>query len=157
MAQRAIYLFGNRMLKLTLAELKDSLPAFSNLVNQRINASAKISYNLGKTWRSIQTETEHLRENEITILKKYGAVETPNGWKVDPDKLSEAKKAKLEKELDDLYAVEIEVWGTKLKLEEIENAAISLTPAQFAQLDWLIADPEGETANNSGQANAASA
>ena len=134
-------------LKLTAKELTDSLPAFALLANEKVKKNPKLAYNLGKTSKALRVEGEALKAQELDIFKEFGAKEEKNGqFHLDRPAMSEERRAEFDQRMKDLQAIEVEVWGTKLTLAEIEKFEIELSPIQYDLLSWMIADPDEETA-----------
>lgn len=130
-------------IKLTSKQLFQSFPAFSQLVNERMgNGNQRLAYNLSKTFRSLKTETEALREQELEIFKSFGATETDGRVEVPYKDFTKKKQKDFDAQLKGLQEIEIEVWGHPMTISEIEKANINLTPAQFELLDWLIIEDE---------------
>ena len=129
------------MLKLTAKQLIESTGAFAEFASEKITGNPKLAYNIGKTWKQAKSELDHLKEQEINILKNFGAKETDAGiWSLDWKTLDDEQKAKLKEEREALNAIEIELWGTQITLEEIEKVKINLSPSQFDLLSWLIVE-----------------
>lgn len=129
------------MLKLTAKQLIESSGAFAQFAAEKITGHQKLAYNIGKTWKAAKAEIQSLQEQEIEILKGFGAKESENGvWQIDWKELDDQQKADLKKQREDFNAIEIELWGTQITLEEIEKAKIDLSPSQFDLLSWLIVE-----------------
>jgi hypothetical protein len=129
------------MLKITAKQLIESTGAFAEFASERITGNQKLAYNIGKTWKQARAEVDALKEQEINILKNFGAKEADAGrWSVDWKTLDDQQKADLKKQREDLNAIEIELWGNQITLEEIEKAKINLSPSQFDLLSWLIVE-----------------
>lgn len=137
------------MITLTAKQLFQSAQAFAALVSQKIK-TPRLAYNLSKTWKAFQEEMERLRELEKEIYTRFGGqpLKLENGAEaisVDLEKLSEAQRKEFQEEIFQLEQVIVELWGHPLALDEIEASAIELSPAEFALLDWLIAEPESRS------------
>lgn len=136
------------MLTLTAKELFESFPALAALVGQKIK-TARVAYNLSKTWKAFQAEAETLRAQEERLFKEFGGKEAvlENGVKavtVDFDQMSEGARALFDRKRNELHEISVEVWGTQLTLEQIEAAGLELSGADFLALSWLIADEADE-------------
>jgi uncharacterized lipoprotein YddW (UPF0748 family) len=133
------------MLKLTAGQLKDSINALAQLAQQRISNS-RLAYNLGKTYKAFKAELENIDEIESRLYKDFGATETvlPNGQTVLqlPDDITAEQRETVKTRLKEIKALEVEIWGNSINLDEIEQHHLNLSPSDYAALDWLIAEPQ---------------
>lgn len=138
------------MLTLTVKDLFSSFQIFSQLAAHKLNAGhQRLAYNLGRTLRELRKEAETLSEQQQVIYKAFPHKETtqPDGSKIllaEFEKFTTEEKSQFDVEIKSLDTTQIEVWGHKLTLDEIEKANITISGNDFAALHWLIAD-EDET------------
>src|SRR4029434_5828025 len=101
-------------MKLTLAEVRTSLPALEALSLQRTR-NVKLAYKLGRIHSAVKSENQLLEESRFKLLKEYGIDPTApiEEWTLTPqiDQELAAKWA-------ELLSVEVEVSGEKVKLDE---------------------------------------
>ena len=127
------------MLKIDAKTLFESFTALQELATQKISGNAKLAYNLGKTLKCVKTEIEQLQTQEIAIFKEFGGVEVPGGGvKIPEDSLTPERQEEFNKARKDLLAVEVELWGNEITLEELEKAKVELSAGQCAALSWLL-------------------
>ena len=127
------------MLKIDAKTLFESFTALQELATQKISGNAKLAYNLGKTLKCVKTEIEQLQTQEIAIFKEFGGVEVPGGGvKIPEDSLTPERQEEFNKARKDLLAVEVELWGNEITLEELEKGKVELSAGQCAVLGWLI-------------------
>lgn len=145
------------MLTLTIKQLRDSLSSFTTLAQQPI-VNVRLAYNLSKTLKALQEEAKHVSEQESAIFQQYGGEQKrlPNGaqaWTVDIENWTKEKRRDFELALSELADLTIEVWGSKITLDQIEAASLKLSAADFALLSWLIQDEDEHAPGRAQAAN----
>lgn len=126
------------MIKLTLKQLNFGLQALAIVGNQPIRNNAKLAYNLSKIIKALRAENDIAREQEAAIFRQFDAKEENGRLWFDADQLTPDQQSDFNKQIGDLHAVEVEIWGNQITVAEIDAAGLSLSPIQFEQLDWLI-------------------
>ncbi len=134
------------MLTLTVKELRESLNSFANLAGQRIS-NVRLAYNLGKTLKSLQEEAKYIGEQEKEIFTRYGATEQKQmsgdvALSLDQDALTAEQRKEFADQIAVLQSLQIEVWGSKVSLADLEISAVIISAHDFSVLNWLIADEE---------------
>jgi len=125
-------------MKITLAQLNDSIQLLNRLKDERIK-NARVAYRLGKVYRSAQSEFKEFVDAHMALLKDYG---TPvNGDEKNWD-IPQANLEEFNRKWNELLSVEVDVWGSPFNVDEIDGN-LELSPAEFAILDWLIVDGDG--------------
>lgn len=134
------------MLSLTIKDLFESFAPFGELAAQKLT-NQKLAYNIAKTFKALRSELEIAQEKQIEIFKRYGGKQTGDRWQIEwPADTLPSTKETFQKELNDLNAVPVEVWGTQLKFSELVAAKIELSPAAMASLDgWFLLDDSDAT------------
>ena len=132
------------MVKLTIGQVNNSLQALSIIGGQPMKGNAKLAYNISKILKGLRVEAETAREQEEKLFREFDAQEKDGRLFFESDQLSSDQQTEFGQRIKDLYSVEVEIWGSQITLAEIDAAGLALSPAQFEQLDWLIADPESE-------------
>ena len=140
------------MVKLKLQQLNAALQALTVIGLQPIRGNAKLGYNLSKIIKCLKAEIEIAREQEAAIFRSFNAKEENGQLFFDEGQLDSTQEKEFNQQIKDLHAIEIEVWGSQITLAEIDAAGLSLSPVQFEQLDWLIADPAGENTQETAKA-----
>ena len=128
-----------KVLKVDAKTLFESFQGLQELATQKISGNAKLAYNLGKTLKCVKTEIEQLQAQEIGIFKEFGGVEIPGGGvKIPEDSLTPEKQKEFDQARKDLLAVEVELWGSEITLDELEKGKVELSAGQCSVLSWLI-------------------
>jgi hypothetical protein len=145
------------MLKLTAKQLLDSFQAFAFLAQQKLPAGCqRLAYQLGKSWKQLNSELEQIKKQEEEIYRAFGAEAKNNLLQIDFDKLSDAEREDFNQQVLDLQAIPLEIWGHKLTLADLEKMAVNLSAAEFNLLSWLI-EEEAEIAPEAPAENAQAA
>jgi len=140
-------------LKVTGKQVLECQTAFITFAAEKVTGNQKLAYNLGKTSKQFREEAETLQKQIAEVYKTAGAVENGGGkLELDLTTLSPEVKAEFEAGLKQINEIEIDLWGSKITLEEIEKAKIDLSPIQYDLLSWLIADPAGENTQETAKA-----
>ena len=126
------------MLKIDAKTLFESFTALQELATQKISGNAKLAYNLGKTLKCVKTEIEQLQTQEIAIFKEFGGIENNGQVQIPEGSLTTERQEEFNKARKDLLAVEVELWGSEITLEELEKAKVELSAGQCAALSWLL-------------------
>lgn len=136
------------MLKLTAKQLIESEMPFALLAVEKIQGNPKLAYNIGKTWKEAKKEIEAIREQIVEVYKAFGAKEDNGQFELGLKELSTEQKAEFDRQIKEVHAIEIELWGSPITLAEIEKAKMDLSPSQCDLLSWLIVEaiPEPEKA-----------
>lgn len=124
------YLKKERIMKITLAEIKSLEKSLSKIFDKDLNI--KIAYRLGKLLKKMSDEMNLLEENRIKLVKKYGKQTEDNGqFAVDPDKTQDFYN-----EINELMQVEIDIDFEPISLEEFGD--IKLSASDMIRLDGKI-------------------
>lgn len=129
------------MLKLTIQELTQSYQAFSALAAQKFKG-VKLRWNIARTLGEFKKEIDHVREQESEIYKAFDAIEEKGFLRLDPEKMTPERQKEFDRQIKELQAIEVEIWGHPLTLTQIEEAGIDLSPAEMDNLRWLIEETE---------------
>ena len=127
------------MLKLTIQELTQSFQTFSALAAQKFKG-VKLRWNIARTFGEFKKEIEHVREQEGDIYKSFEAIQDTGFLRLDPEKMTPERQQEFERQIKELQAIEVELWGHPLTLTQMEEAGIDLSPAEMDSLHWLIVE-----------------
>lgn len=123
------------MITVTLKQLLESESALSTFTKKPWPArSIKISYALGKLYRKVADEFKDYNEARDFLIKSNGE-ESEGKVKLKRDK---ASVECFTESIKQLHAVEVELYGEKITLAQIEDAELPMTPEELGLLDWLI-------------------
>jgi hypothetical protein len=111
-------------------------PALARLAEQRF--PIKLSYKLTRIVDAAQRELKRARELHEKLVKQYGKSSDGQTWTVSPAKLEPFNK-----EYDELMALDVEIWGDLIQLDDLGEVDISAS--DLIALSWLIKGEE-ETA-----------
>jgi len=114
--------------KLTLGELKASEKGLTAILTAGL--PIKMSYNLQKGIKSINEEYKSFEESRTLLIKKYGK-EKDGQLSVDPIDLENFEK--FVNEYEELSKMEVELWFTPIKLEDIPETVI-ISPVELEPL-----------------------
>lgn len=131
-------------MKITLHQLNQSYQALARLANHEFpKEQHKLAYRIARVYKQAKTEIEVLGESLQTLATRCG--NTPGERETAPETLRayevQAKKFLCETEFEF-------TWGSPIRFEELRDH-VALTPADLAELDWLITAEEEETAKAS--------
>lgn len=120
-------------MKITLQQLWDAqIESLGTLCNAK-QANVKASYWIGKVGKKLVAEIKDLTESRNELIKKHGEEKDGNV------SVAKDKTKAFSEEFKELLKTEIEVAIEPIPFEYVE--AIQLSPADFINLDWLIAEP----------------
>jgi len=112
--------------KLTLGELKDAEKGLGVILTAGL--PIKMSYTLQKGLRAINTEFKNFEEERNNLIKKHQKEE---GKGVEPG--SEEFVAFMA-DYNELSKVEVEVWFSPMKIEELEKEGVKISPVELLPL-----------------------
>jgi hypothetical protein len=120
------------MVELTLGEIKNLEHSFTKLVEQDL--PVRLAYRLGKILKQINNELEHIENLRIALVKKYGT----NDEKTNTINVSIDKLEAFLQEWTELLNEKVNLDFEKIKLSELEELEIKITPIDFIKLEYFI-------------------
>ena len=125
-------------MKITLQQLWDAQQESLGILMNAKQANVKASYWIGKTTKKIIEELKTLNESRNDLVKKHG-IEKDGSFTVPKENVKAFND-----EMKDLLKTEIEINIDQLPFEYVET--VQLSPVDFINLAWLIAEPTPQKA-----------
>lgn len=126
-------------MKISLHQLNQSYQALDRLANRELPKDQhKLAYKISRVYKQAKAEIEALSESLQTLATRCGL--TPGEREVDPAKIEDYNKQarKFQKETDFEFP-----WGDQIPFSLLRDH-VTLSPADLAELDWLICFEEEE-------------
>lgn len=122
---------------ITLQKLQQAATSLSNLA-QVTTLPIKKKYWLGRFIEQAETELKRVEKQRVELVKKYGEGDEEKGYRLKPENVSAFAK-----DYEELLSVEVEFdFELRFTIEELDSD--KLNAADFANLGWLIAEPDAE-------------
>jgi hypothetical protein len=119
--------------KTKIGNLVNAQMALGQLMNEPL--PAQTAFQLARIAKAYEGEMKTYEEARVALCKKYGELNaTTNQFDFAP-----GQREPFDKEMIELFDVEIELPGKKLGFHAISSAKIS--PRDWLLLEWLIDDP----------------
>lgn len=123
------------MITLTMKQLMESVEVIQKLINSSTPLSAKISYQIIRIAREVESEYNLFQKSRIELIQKYAVKDTNNKAIIVDDKyqIIPEEQEQFSKEYEELMNSSIQMNIEPLKIEEIN---LMLTP-----LEWMEIEP----------------
>lgn len=124
-------------MKISLHQLNESWQALARLANKEFpKEQHKLSYKLARIYKQAKSEVEEMGQSLQALMRKCGII--PGERNTDTEKVEDFNQ----RSKQFLKETEFEfTWGEPIRFEELREH-VSITPADLAELDWLIAVEE---------------
>lgn len=102
----------------------------------------KISYFVAKNMAKIERELKIYDQERKKLLEKYAEKDEDGQFIVEDGNIKIADIDNWNRDIKELLDIEVDVKIHKLKLEDLLNANIDITPAELMSIDYMIEEEE---------------
>lgn len=128
------------MIRLTMEQLMNSVDVIQKLINLPTPLSAKISYQIIRIAREVETEYNLFQKSRTELIQKY-VEKDENGEPIlnnDRYQITPNKQKDFAKEYNDIMSSTIELNVEPLILSESTMEELKLTPLEWMKLEPFV-------------------
>ena len=129
------------MIKIKLHTLPQSIESLNKIIEKDI--PIKLSYKLIKLYKKLTKEVEQYEESRMKLINKYGEKKEDGQLNVRENgivTINPENMQKFQQELLELGDIDIEMEFNPIKLEELEDAGVAMSPKHLMMLDEFIVE-----------------
>ena len=129
------------MIKVKISDLVNSTETLQKLAKK--DFKAKLAWSIARLLKSAETEIQGFNEARVNLIRKYGEKDESNELITDEKgncKIIPEEIENFSKELNELMDSEVEINGSKLKMDLLED--VDFTPSDMAVLEPFIEEEE---------------